>query len=86
MSEFELKVTSVSDGGDDFIEADLVKFEVIVGEPEEHDVCKFLESFSTSACNISYNTKTKSGRLTDLNFEYEVGQTVSTAIAEHFYS
>ena len=84
-SEFIFKITSISDCGDERADADLVKFDVIDGEPSELEVTDFLESFCTSACNISYNSNSRSGELVDLNFEFCVGQSVNTRSAKRFY-
>lgn len=83
MSDFKLIVNSAVDAGDEHLEANIVKFDVVEGTPSEDEVSDFLMERSTSVCNISYSTEEKAGYFVDLNFEYKAGQMVSSSDSGH---
>jgi len=73
----EIKITSVKDSGDDILEAEIVSFEVIQGEPVKNDIYQLIENNSTAVCNISYQQDDKTGSFIDTNFEFKKDQIIS---------
>jgi hypothetical protein len=70
----EIKITTVKDSGNEMMEADLVSFEVVKGEPDKDDINQLIESNSTSVCNISYREDDKAGSFIDMTFEFTKDQ------------
>lgn len=79
MTEFLLEITSVRKDKNDFCEYNFVTFDVVEGNPSEKEVCNLLESNNISTCNVDYNNEARSGNLSDLNFEYIVGQKIGNS-------
>mgnify|MGYP000591117311 CR=1 FL=1 len=61
MLNIEIRITEISEAGNDYFDADGVHYRVIQGDPSEQQVRDYLNDHSISACNIEYSEKTKIG-------------------------
>ncbi|MCG9575422.1 hypothetical protein L1D14_04145 [Vibrio tubiashii] len=77
MANIKLEVTQVRDSGNEFMEADEVRFKVISGEPTEQEISDYLTANATAVTNLSYCKDDKSGMFIDLNFEFQKGKIVT---------
>lgn len=74
----EIKITSVQDSGNELMEADLVTFTVINGEPDREAIHELIENHTTSTCNINYCENEKAGSFVDTNFVFVQDQIISS--------
>lgn len=70
----ELEITQVQDSGNEIMEADEVRFKVVLGDPTEQEISDYLSLNATSVVNLSYWKNDKSGMFIDLNFEFKKGK------------
>lgn len=73
----EIIITSVKDSGNEMMEADLVSFEVLKGQPSKDDINQMIENNTTSICNVFYREDDKAGSFIDMNFEFSKDQVIS---------
>jgi hypothetical protein len=73
----EIKITSIKGSPSEVVEAELVEFLTVTGNPNIEEVKELILQNSVSVCNVEYNENSKTGMFTDLNFEFSNNQLVS---------